>query len=312
MWRWRDWVIEAYNRNLPFDRFTIEQLAGDLLPDADARPAHRDRVQPQPPRQLRGRDRAGGVRGRVRGGPRGHHRDRVARPHDRLRRCHDHKFDPVSQKEFYQLFAYFNNVPEKGRAVKNGNSPPYLKAPTREQAKQLAELDTKLKGAEAKWAGLKDEIAKAEAAWAKDADPKKVPLWFPARGLLKKWAFDAPLVYDGERFTTAADVGDFGYDDRFSFSLGLYPLKRSGRTRLAHAGRTAGRRVHRRTGGREGAGVAHQALARRCAAAGNREGDRGQAIPQPHGDLRRLPPRRGREGVPERGRGEERRCCSTN
>src|SRR5262249_56025035 len=45
-------------------------------------------------------------------------------------RCHDHKFDPFTQKEFYRLFAFFNNVPEKGRAVKIGNSPPYINPPT--------------------------------------------------------------------------------------------------------------------------------------------------------------------------------------
>ena len=45
-------------------------------------------------------------------------------------RCHDHKYDPITQKEFYRLFAFFNNVPEKGRAIKFGNSPPMIKAPT--------------------------------------------------------------------------------------------------------------------------------------------------------------------------------------
>ena len=44
-------------------------------------------------------------------------------------RCHDHKYDPITQKEFYQLFAFFNNVPERGKAIKYGNSPPVLKAP---------------------------------------------------------------------------------------------------------------------------------------------------------------------------------------
>ena len=50
MWRWRDWVIDAFNRNLPYDRFTVEQIAGDLLPGRDARSDHCHRLQPQPSR----------------------------------------------------------------------------------------------------------------------------------------------------------------------------------------------------------------------------------------------------------------------
>jgi len=53
-------------------------------------------------------------------------------------RCHDHKFDPVSQKEFYEIFAYFNNVPERGKAFKYGNSPPMITAPTDDQRRIAA------------------------------------------------------------------------------------------------------------------------------------------------------------------------------
>src|SRR5437762_4807994 len=66
----------------------------------------------------------------------------------RCARCHDHKFDPLAQREYYRLFAYFNNVPEHGRAIKYGNSPPFIPTPTREQQRQLAELDAKLSAAE--------------------------------------------------------------------------------------------------------------------------------------------------------------------
>ena len=62
MWRWREWVIDAYNQNMPYDQFTVEQLAGDLLPNATLEQKIATRLQPQPPDQLRGRRDPGGVR----------------------------------------------------------------------------------------------------------------------------------------------------------------------------------------------------------------------------------------------------------
>ena len=62
-------------------------------------------------------------------------------------RCHDHKYDPIKQKEFYQLFAYFNNVPEKGVASKLGNSPPFIQAPLPEQQAKLEEMKNRVASA---------------------------------------------------------------------------------------------------------------------------------------------------------------------
>ena len=144
MWRWRDWVIDAFNRNMPFDQFTIEQIAGDLLPNATldqsiATGFHRNHRT----------NAEGGIV------PEEFRVEYVA---DRVEttstvwlgltmgcaRCHDHKYDPIPQKDFYQLFAYFNNVPEKGLVYNFGNDEPMIKAPTPEQQAQLAELDAKL------------------------------------------------------------------------------------------------------------------------------------------------------------------------
>src|SRR5262249_26475377 len=144
MWRWRDWVIDAFDRNMPFDQFTIEQLAGDLLPN----PTLEQKIATGFNRNHRGNAEGGII-------PAEYAVEYVA---DRVEttatvwlgltlgctRCHDHKFDPIKQKEYYQLFAYFNNVPEQGRAIKYGNSAPLITSPTPQQQKQLTQLEQRL------------------------------------------------------------------------------------------------------------------------------------------------------------------------
>ncbi len=114
MWRWRDWVVEAFNRNLPFDQFTLLQLAGDLLPDAGP-----DQILPTGfNRNHRLNAEAGAIDEEF----------RVEYVIDRVEtvatawmgltagcaRCHDHKYDPLSQREFYSLATFFNNLDERG------------------------------------------------------------------------------------------------------------------------------------------------------------------------------------------------------
>ena len=137
MWRWRDWVIEAFNRNLPFDQFVIEQLAGDLLPN----PTLEQRIATAFNRNHRGNSEDGLV-------PEEYAVEYVVDRVDTVStvflgltmgcaRCHNHKYDPFTQKEYYQLYAYFNSIPEDGRFANFGNSRPWMPAPTREQQQQL-------------------------------------------------------------------------------------------------------------------------------------------------------------------------------
>ncbi|MCB1097823.1 MAG: PSD1 domain-containing protein [Verrucomicrobiae bacterium] len=128
-WAWRDWVIDAFNRNLPYDQFVVDQLAGDLRPDATLH----QQIATGFCRNHRINSEAGSI-------PKEWHTEYVA---DRVEmlgtaflgltlgcaRCHDHKYDPISQKEYYQLFAFFNNVPEFGTGPNNGNSPPFISVP---------------------------------------------------------------------------------------------------------------------------------------------------------------------------------------
>jgi hypothetical protein len=199
MWRWRDWVIDAFNSNLPFDQFTIEQLAGDLLPNATLD----QRIATGFNRNHRGNSEGGII-------PEEYAVEYVI---DRVEttgtvwlgltlgcgRCHDHKYDPLTQREFYQFFAFFNNVPEKGRAVKYGNSPPYIQAPTRDQQRQLAELEKKYAAAEAKVRLLDAELTFALAQWER-SPPSPLPSWSLNDGLLVQASLD-DLSVVAEPFT---------------------------------------------------------------------------------------------------------------
>lgn len=251
MWRWRDWVIDAYNRNLPFDQFTIEQLAGDLLPKAKLS----QKIATGFNRNHRGNAEGGIV-------PEEYAVEYVVDRVDTTAtvwlgltvgcgRCHDHKYDPVTQREFYQLFAFFNNVPEKGRAVKIGNSPPVLTAPTDAQSKELATLDQQLAAAETRLRGLEPKIAAAQTAWERTLATAPALLWTVTNGLLARFELAGKLadafgtnppakfesgeqlfasgqggsaaVLDGKRFINCGDVGHFGFFDKFTLAAWIQP-----------------------------------------------------------------------------------------
>ncbi|MBL8223600.1 MAG: DUF1549 domain-containing protein, partial [Bryobacterales bacterium] len=108
-------------------------------------------------------------------------------------RCHDHKYDPISQWEFYELFDFFNRVPEPGKAIRDDNSPPTIAAPTKEQQDQLVALRAKATGAEKAWTDAQAEVTAAERAWVGEAtrDPSQ---WTITDGLPTRFPFDASLA----------------------------------------------------------------------------------------------------------------------
>jgi hypothetical protein len=179
LWPWRDWVIKAFNANMPFDRFTIEQLAGDLLPNATldqkiATGFHRNHML----------NEEGGI---------------IAEEFlaeytaDRVEttaavwmgqtfnccRCHDHKFDPFTAKDFYAMKAFFHNVPERGVGIYGNpvrtNAPPFVKLPAPELEAKIAALNEKLKPVEDKLKGL---AAGDLEPWAKKLVAAKID-WLP-------------------------------------------------------------------------------------------------------------------------------------
>ena len=80
-------------------------------------------------------------------------------------RCHDHKFDPLQQREFYEFSAFFNNIDERGKGFKYVNSPPFITAPTNSQQEQLDELDGRLAQARVEFAAMEEAIELAQEQW---------------------------------------------------------------------------------------------------------------------------------------------------
>jgi hypothetical protein len=191
MWRWRDWVIEAFNRNMPFDRFVIEQLAGDLLPN----PTLDQRIATAFNRNHRTNAEDGIV-------PEEYAVEYVVDRVDTTStvflgltmgcaRCHNHKFDPISQREYYQMYAYFNNIPEDGRASNYGNSAPWVAAPTRAQQKAHDKLSRQIEATKAEIAALTQKYAREFQQWQASQDTLKNTQWFPSDTLLVAHPMDA-------------------------------------------------------------------------------------------------------------------------
>jgi Protein of unknown function (DUF1549)/Protein of unknown function (DUF1553)/Planctomycete cytochrome C/Concanavalin A-like lectin/glucanases superfamily len=190
MWKWRDWVIDAFNRNMPFDRFGIEQLAGDLLPNATVQQ-----------RLASGFNRNHMINYEGGAIPEEYQVEYVADRVDTTSnvfmgltvgcaRCHDHKFDPISQKDYYRFFAFFNTIPEKGLDGKSGNAAPILEMPTAAQASEVAWLQQSL--AEHEAALPEKQTQPLLAAWTKT---RLATLPQPPRdGLLAEYTFEDKLA----------------------------------------------------------------------------------------------------------------------
>ena len=235
MWRWRDWVIEAFNDNMPFDRFTVEQLAGDLLPDA----ALSQRIATGFNRNHRGNAENGTDPDEY----------QVEYAVDRLEtaatvwlgltvgcaRCHDHKYDPISQREFYRLYAYFNNVSDRGRYYKYGNTPPIVRAPTQDQRQQLAAMEDRIRRLESL---IERHVSQAEAAPAA-ADLGKAARWAYSERLVARRSFESSLAeragpsggaarLDGRRYFDLGDIADYDFYDPFTLSAWIRPDRETG------------------------------------------------------------------------------------
>jgi len=168
MWLWREWVIKAFNANKPFSDFTIEQLAGDLLPNATID----QQVASGFHRNVMTSDEGGLIEEEYLNL---YVVDRVATTGTTwfgltiaCAQCHDHKYDPVTQKDFYQLYAFFNNVPETGKdGVRDRNPKPFLTVASPEQQAQLTKFTGDLAAAQAQSAEIEKGLEARQLAWEK-------------------------------------------------------------------------------------------------------------------------------------------------
>jgi len=226
-WAFRDWVIGAFNRNLPFDRFTIEQLAGDLLPGSTldqqvASGFNRCNMTtneggsiPEEYQVLYTRDRTEAVSQVWLGLTAG------------CAVCHDHKFDPLSQREFYELSAFFNNTTQP---VMDGNikdTPPTVFVPSAADGGRWQVLPAELTGARNRLDARKQSARPDFTKWLAGVDPKALGDLIPTAGL--KLAAMTPTAEEAKRpkeVFESADSGDFDKEQAFSFGAWIKLGKR--------------------------------------------------------------------------------------
>ena len=192
MWPWRDWLVGALNGNLSFDQFTVEMLAGDLLPNATAAQViasgfNRNHM-------------FNGEGGRI------PEETRVENVFDRTEttstvwlgltmtcaRCHDHKFDPISQREYYELYAFFNNTSESGKG-RSGGALPVVVYFTPEQQRKRNLLNAQLAELRLRLDAPMPEIDRAQQEWERQIARNRSERDITGTISLSKWSLVGPL-----------------------------------------------------------------------------------------------------------------------
>lgn len=189
MWRWRDWVMDAYHHNKPFSDFLREQLAGDLVPNA----TFEQKVATGFNRNNATSDEGGAFPEELRVE---YTIDRVATTSNvflglsvECAQCHDHKYDPISQKEYYGLFAFFNNAADPGMQTRKGNEKPLVEFVVGGDQERAAEIDRQIKEVTARLDTHAKQIADSTNRWTETADTDEIAIAEPP-GLTHHFALD--------------------------------------------------------------------------------------------------------------------------
>ncbi len=215
MWPWRDWVVQAFNNNLPYDQFTIWQIAGDLLPNAN----HEQKLATA----LLRNHMINGEGGRI---PEENRVDYVFDMAETVGtvwlgltfnccRCHDHKYDPLTQRDYYRLFAFFNRTAVDGSGG-NPQTPPVLDAPSPVQASErvrlageLAKVQARIEVLEKEYAPKVDPASEAGKALQKKLPDRSATESLAVRKALKEFAKDCGSILDEyEKFKAARDANE--------------------------------------------------------------------------------------------------------
>ena len=251
VWPWRDWVINAFNANLPYDEFLTQQVAGDLLPDATS-----DQILATTFNRLHPQKVEGGST------PEEFRVEYVA---DRTQtvgtaflgltfeccRCHDHKYDPISQREYYQMFSFFDNIDEAGLYsyfTPSVPTPTLLLADDATKQKQQ-DIEQQIAAAESVRQELRDKQQPAFAEWLQTAaatpadkliPDQQLALDFEAAPGAPNRQIDGPI---GKAIELTGDdavgtqVGNFRRFDPFSISLWVRPATHMERAVIFHRSR---------------------------------------------------------------------------
>ncbi|MFM2003548.1 MAG: hypothetical protein RI963_2974 [Planctomycetota bacterium] len=227
MWPWRDWVVGAFNRNVPFNDFTLWQVAGDLIPDA----THEQKLA------------SGFFRNHMINGEGGRiaEENRIEYVFDMTEtlgtvwlgltlnccRCHDHKFDPLTQQDYYKLFAIFNQTPVNGGGG-NPQTPPILDVPDAAQAAEIERLENILAERRANLASRVKELESKRDDWQRETLTKleasppwrpMTPVSFTAQRQSLRLLDDASLLAGGDN--PAQDVYRIVYQSTSPRATGI-------------------------------------------------------------------------------------------
>ncbi|MCH7919394.1 MAG: DUF1553 domain-containing protein [Planctomycetes bacterium] len=254
MWPWRDWSINAYNDNMPFDRFTIEQLAGDHLPDS----AVSQKIATGFLRNNGTTDEGGAIPEEY----------RVEYVVDRVKttanvwlglsmecsQCHDHKFDPITRQDYYGFYAFFNQSSDKGMQTRNGNAAPLIKTPSSDDLTKETTLNSQIEAQRVALEAIHKHMPAGYEPWLTEiqndpnqasAAPENPLAWFALdemqgdtitgntaakhKGTSKgvpdwqKGKTEGALRFNATTYFDLGQLGDFERDQAFSYGAWIKP-----------------------------------------------------------------------------------------